>query len=134
MRGGAIPLLVWGVILTLLFALNVIWTGKGLDAAMAGFAVAATVGMAFALIALRPREALRKGEPPPSPEPEAIPTASYGAVLLAIGVAAVIYGFAFGHFLVYFGAGLVVVALGILVREESAQRRALRRWREEEHR
>ena len=129
MRGGAIPLLAWALILTLLFALNVIWTGKGLDAAMAGFAVAATVAFAFAFIASRPREALRKGEPPPSPEPEAIPTASPGAVLFAIGVGALVYGFAFGHFLVYFGAGLVVAGLAVLAREEYVQRRFLKRWR-----
>jgi hypothetical protein len=133
-RGGAIPLLVWAGILTLLFALNAIWTGKAIDAAMGAFAVAATIGCAFALIAMQPREALRKGEPPPSPEPRAIRTASYGAVLFAIGAGAMTYGFAFGHFLVYFGAGLMVVSLGILAREEYAQRRALRRWREEEHR
>ena len=88
MRGGAIPLLVWGLILALLYALNVVWTGKGLDAAMAGFALAATLGTAAAFIALRPREALKKGEPPPSPEPQAISSASYGAVLLAVGVGA----------------------------------------------
>lgn len=131
MRGGAIPLLAWALLLTVLFALNVIWTGKGLDAAMAGFAVAATIATAFALIAQRPREALRRGPPPPSAEPEAIPTASYGSVLLAVGVAATVFGFSFGHFVVYFGAGLILVSLGIIAREEYLQRRALRRWREE---
>jgi hypothetical protein len=131
MRGGAIPLLAWALILAILYALNVIWTGNGVNAAMAGFAVAATVGTALGFIALRPRETLRKGAPPPSPEPRAIPTASFGAVLLAVGVAALVYGFDFGHFLVYFGAGVIVAAAGILAREVYAQRRALRRWREE---
>jgi hypothetical protein len=130
-RGGAIPLLAWALLLTVLFALNVIWTGKGLDAAMAGFAVAATIATAFALIAQRPREALRRGPPPPSAEPAAIPTASYGSVLLAVGVAATLFGFSFAHFVVYFGAGLILVSLGIIAREEYLQRRALRRWREE---
>lgn len=132
MRGGAIPLLVWGFILVVLYALNVIWTGKGLDAAMAGVAVAATFGTALAFIALRPREALRKGEPSPSEEPRAIVSASYGSVLLAVGVGSLVYGFAFGHFLVYFGAGLIVVSVGIIAREKHAQRRALRRWRDQE--
>ena len=134
MRGGAIPLLVWGVILAVLYALNVIWTGKGLDAAMAGFALAATFVTAIAFIALRPREALKKGEPPPSAEPRAISSASYGAVLLAVGVAALVYGFAFGHFLVYFGAGLIIVSLGVLAREKHAQRQALKRWHDGEAR
>ncbi|HEY2439507.1 MAG TPA: hypothetical protein VGI07_04700 [Solirubrobacteraceae bacterium] len=131
MRGGAIPLLIWALLLSVLFAINLIWTGKALDAAMAGFAVTATVGTALALVTGRPRDALRRGPPQPSAEPRAIPTASYGAVLLAVGVAATLFGFAFGHFFVYFGAGLVIVSLGIIAREECAQRRALRRWREE---
>jgi hypothetical protein len=130
-RGGAIPLLVWALVLAVLYAINVVWTGKGLDAAMAGFAVAATIGTAVALVAQRPREALRRGAPPPSEEPEAIPTASYGAVLLALGVAATLFGFSFAHFVVYFGAGLIIVALGVIAREEYLRRRALRRWREE---
>jgi archaellum biogenesis protein FlaJ (TadC family) len=133
MRGGAIPLLVWALVLAVLYALNVVWTGKALDAAMAGFAVAATIGTAVALVALRPREALRRGPPPPSEEPEAVPSASYGAVLLAVGVAAMLFGFSFAHFVVYFGAGLIIASLGIIAREEYAQRRALRRWRREDH-
>jgi hypothetical protein len=48
-RGGAIPLLVWALLLSVLFAINVIWTGKALDAAVAGFAVAATIGTVLAL-------------------------------------------------------------------------------------
>ncbi|HWE13739.1 MAG TPA: hypothetical protein VG365_09520 [Solirubrobacteraceae bacterium] len=133
MRGGAIPLLVWALVLAVLYALNVVWTGKALDAGMAGFAVAATIGTAVALVALRPREALRRGPPPPSEEPEAVPSASYGAVLLAVGVAAMLFGFSFAHFVVYFGAGLIIASLGIIAREEYAQRRALRRWRREDH-
>ncbi len=132
MRGGAIPLLAWAFILAVLYALNVVWTGKGLDAAMAGFAVAATVATAVGFIALRPREALRKGEPAPTEEPKAVVSASYGSVLLAVGVGSLVYGFAFGHFLVYFGSGLIVVSAGILAREKYAQRRALRRWRDRE--
>lgn len=132
MRGGAIPLLAWAFILSVLYALNVVWTGKGLDAAMAGFAVAATVATAVGFIALRPREALRKGEPAPTEEPRAVVSASYGSVLLAVGVGSLVFGFAFGHFLVYFGSGLIVVSAGILAREKYAQRQALRRWRDRE--
>jgi len=134
MRGGAIPLLVWALILAVLYALIAVWTGNGVNVALAGFAVAATLGVALALVALRPGEALRKGQPPPSPEPQAIATASFGAVLFAVGVAAFVFGFEFGHFLVYFGAGLMVVAIGVLARERNTERRALRRWRREEDR
>ena len=131
MRGGAIPLLVWALILAILYALNVVWTGNGLNAAMAGFAVAATAGTAFVFIALR-RDALRRGEPQPCAEPRTIPTASFGAVLLAVGVASTVYGFDFGHFLVYFGIGLILAALGVLAREASTERSALRRRRGED--
>jgi hypothetical protein len=131
MRGGAIPLLVWATILSILFALNVVWTGKGLNLAMAGFAVAVIVVTAVWLIATRPREALRRGEPPPPTEPQAIPTASYAAVLFGIGVAAMTFGFAFGHFLVYFGAGLIAASLGALAREHHVQRQVVKRWRRE---
>ncbi|HWE08487.1 MAG TPA: hypothetical protein VG325_03990 [Solirubrobacteraceae bacterium] len=131
MRGGAIPLLAWALLLSVLYAINVVWTGKGLDAAMAGFAVAATIVTALALAVRRPREALRSGPPPPSEEPKAIPTASYGSVLLAVGVAATVFGLSFAHFVVYFGGGLILVSLGLIAREGYLQRRALRRWREE---
>jgi hypothetical protein len=128
-RGGAIPLLAWALILALLYALNVVWTGNGVNLAMAVFAVGATVATAVGFVALSGREALRRGEPPPSAQPRAIPTASFGAVLLAVGAATLVYGFAFGHFLVYFGAGVMIVAVGILAREAHAQRRVLRRRR-----
>lgn len=132
MRGGAIPLLVWGLILAVLYALIFVWTGKGLHAALAAAALVATFGTAFAFVALRPREALKKGEPPASEEPRAVASASYGAVLLGLGITALVYGLVFGQFLVYFGAGLIVVAIGVLTRENYAQRRALRRWRDQE--
>jgi hypothetical protein len=128
-RGGAIPLLVWALILAVLYALNVIWTGNHVNLAMAVFAVGATVATAVGFVALSGREAVRRGEPPPSEEPRAIPTASVGAVLLAVGLAAFAFGFAFGHFLVYFGAGVMIVALGVLAREASTQRQVLRRRR-----
>jgi protein-S-isoprenylcysteine O-methyltransferase Ste14 len=133
MRGGAIPLLVWALILAVLYALIVVWTGSGLNAAMAAFAVAVTAATAFVFIALR-RDALRRGEPPPSGEARSIPTASFGAVLLGVGVSATVYGFDFGHFLVYFGIGLIVAALGVLAREARTERRALRRWQRGEDR
>jgi hypothetical protein len=44
-----------------------------------------------------------------------------------------LFGFSFAHFVVYFGAGLIIASLGIIAREEYAQRRALRRWRRKDH-
>lgn len=132
MRGGAIPVLVWGTILAVALALVSVWTGRGIVVGVAGFAVGATFATALAVILLRPREALRRGPPEPSPEPRAVASASVGSVLLAIGAAALVYGLAFGRFLIFFGAGLMVVATAILAREKLAQRRALRQWRQGE--
>lgn len=129
MRGGAIPILVWGTILTVAYALLVIWTGSGVNAAVTGFAVLITFGTGLALVLLRPREALRKGPPPASPEPRAIISSSLGAVLFAIGVGVMVFGFAFGHFIIYFGAGLIVASSGVLTLESASRRRALERWR-----
>ncbi|HET8977204.1 MAG TPA: hypothetical protein VFN87_03540 [Solirubrobacteraceae bacterium] len=131
MRGGAIPLLVWGFILGLSMALVTIWnSGKPVIGFMGGFAVLITFLTALAFILLRPREAVRRGPPEPTGEPRAVPTASYGSVLFAVGGASLVYGLAFGHFLIYFGIGLMVVAVGVIIREKVFQRRALRRWRE----
>ncbi len=39
-----------------------------------------------------------------------------------------LFGFAFGHFPIYFGAGLLIAALGRLALEMRAERRARRRF------
>ncbi len=130
MRGGAIPLLVWGAVLAVLLGLNWIWTGDLIQVASFAFAVASVIGWVLGLVLLRPREALRRGPPARSGDPQAVPSASYGSVLLAFGVASVVFGFAFGHFPIYFGAGVMVVASGLVARELHAERRARRHWRQ----
>ena len=129
MRGGAIPLLVWGSGLAVFLALNWVWTGDLIQVATFAYAVLTVIGWALTLLWLRPREALRRGPPRVSGEPETVPAASYGSVLLAVGLAAFVFGFAFGHFLVYFGLGLMLVAAGVMAREQHAERRARRTWR-----
>ncbi len=129
MRGGAIPLLVWGTVLAVLLGLNWIWTGDLIQVATFAFAVLSVVGWVLALVLLRPGEALRRGPPPGAGEPQAVPTASYGSVLLAVGAASIVFGFAFGHFPIYFGAGVMVVAAGLVARELYAERRARNQWR-----
>ncbi len=130
MRGGAIPLLLWGAVLAVLLGLNWIWTGDLIQVASFAFAVSSVVGWVLALVLLRPREALRRGPPAGAGEPQAVPSASYGSVLLAVGAASIVFGFAFGHFPIYFGAGVMVVAAGLVTRELHAERHARTRWRQ----
>jgi hypothetical protein len=130
-RGAALPLLAWGTLLVVLMTLNWIWTGDAIQVGSFAFAAAVVLGGGLLAIALWPREALRRGDPPRPVGPEAIPTSSAGAVMVAIGFASVMFGLAFGRFLIYFGAGLVVTALGVLWREHKSEREARLGWEEE---
>jgi hypothetical protein len=134
MRGGAIPLIGWALVLAVLLAVNWIWTGDTIQVACFGFAVGVILAAA-ALLAARGRgDAVRRGPPPATREAEAVPAASLGAALAGISVATIGLGLAFGRFLVYFGAGVLIVSLGRVITEVAAQRRALRAWRERERR
>lgn len=115
MRDGAKPLLCWASLLTLIGVLNAVWAGISVQTATFGAAVLAILFTACVL-ALRP---LRRG-------PEAITYASFAPALIAVGFAALMFGFTFGHFIVYFGAGLMVAGLGRLLIELRHQRRATR--------
>jgi hypothetical protein len=53
----------------------------------------------------------------------AIPAASAGAVVLALGAGALAFGFVFGKFLVFGGAGVFALGAGLVIRELAAQRR-----------
>jgi low temperature requirement protein LtrA len=132
MRGGAIPLLAWGIVLLVLLALNWVWTGDAIQIASFAFAVLTVVGWALALMLARPHEALRRGAPSALGRPETVPAASYGSLLLAVGAAAAVFGLAFGHFLIYFGVGLMAVGSGVVWRERAAERRARQMWGSEE--
>lgn len=130
MRGGAIPLLAWGALLAALGAINWIWTGDAIQVGTFGFAVLVVAGAA-GVAALTGRDALRPGPPEPRGEPEAVPDTSVGSVMVALALGSILFGLAFGKFPVYFGAGLLVVALGRLAIEVRAQRRSERAAREE---
>lgn len=134
MRGGAIPLLAWGAVLAVLMAINWIWTGDAIQVASFGFAVAVVWGCALALFVAGRRRALERGAPTAPDEPEAVPTASLGAVLAGVAVGSIMFGLAFGRFLIYFGAGLLIVSLAVVLQELSAQRRQRERWRHGEQR
>ena len=121
MRGGAIPLLAWGALLAILGVINWIWTGDAIQVGTFAFAVLAVWLGAALLIALAGRVALRRGTQEPSAAPETVPQASLGAVVLALSVASILFGFVFGTFPIYFGAGLLIVSIGRLTIERRAE-------------
>lgn len=125
MRGGALPILAWALILTLSGTTNAIWTGDDIQIAMFGGAVLITVLTAVVLV-LRRREALRPGEPEAPAQPEPVTHASFATMIVAVGFAALMFGLAFGHFLIYLGAGLMVAGLGRLLIELRHEWRAVR--------
>jgi hypothetical protein len=115
MRNGTAPLLIWSLLLGLMAVVNAIWAGITIQTATFVLAVLAVVVVAATLL-VRPA---RRG-------PEAIPHHSLAAAFTAVGLAVVLFGFTFGHFLVYFGAAMIVAGLGRLSLELRAQRRAAR--------
>jgi Na+/H+-translocating membrane pyrophosphatase len=123
MRGGALPLLAWATLLVVLLAINWIWTGDAIQIGTFAFAALAIYAGA-ALLGQSNREALRPGAPEPRPEPETVPQASIGAVIAGLSVAAILFGLTFGRFLIFFGAGMLVVALGRLALELRSQRQS----------
>jgi hypothetical protein len=122
-RGGAIPLLAWGTLLAVLGAINWIWTGDAIQVGTFGFAILVVIGSAGTLVLLR-RDAIRRGPPEPEDTPQAVPDVSVGAVVAGLSIGSFAFGFVFGRFFVYFGLGMLVLALGRLAIEVRAQRRS----------
>jgi Na+/H+-translocating membrane pyrophosphatase len=129
-RGGSIPLLAWGVLLAVLLVVNAVWTSDTIQVALFGFAAGIVFLGALAFSVASRGESLRRGAPAASSDPEAVPTSSLGAVMVAVGFAALMFGLVFGRFLVYFGAGVVIASLGQVTRELRDERRARRAWQE----
>ncbi len=125
MRGGALPLLFWALLLATSGAANAVWTGDDIQIEMFAGAVLLTLLTAAVLIARR-REALRRGEPTPATAPQPFTHTSFGVVIAALGFAAFLFGFTFGHFFIYLGIGLMVAGLGRLSIELYHQLRAMR--------
>jgi Na+/H+-translocating membrane pyrophosphatase len=130
MRGGSIPLFAWGLLLVVLLVVNAVWTSDTIQVTLFGFAAGVVFLSAIAFGVASRGEALRRGAPAASGDPEAVPTSSLGAVMVAVGFAALMFGLVFGSFLIYFGAGVVIASLGLLAREMRDERRARRTWQE----
>jgi len=130
MRGGAIPILAWAILLAVLMAGNWIWTGDAVQIGAFGFAVL-VIALTALLLVLSCREAIRRGPPDPSTRArvQAIPDLSVGAALAAIALASIGFGLDFGRFLIYFGFGLFALAVGRLGVELRAARESAERYR-----
>jgi hypothetical protein len=129
MRGGAIPIIAWGVLLSVLTIGNAVWEGRWLPASE--FALAAVIIFAFGgfVIVLSGRRAISRGAPARRPDPGAVPEASAGAVGAALSLALLLFGFVFGSALIYLGAGFLALSLGRLTVELRAQRASVRQLR-----
>lgn len=125
MRGGALPLLCWVLALAVMGTVNAIWTG---DTIQIGTYTAAVVSIAVlaGLLVLSAPEARQRGEPTAPNKPEAVTRSSVAVVVMALGLGTLLFGFVFGHFPIYFGAGMILAGLGRLLLELRAQREALR--------
>jgi hypothetical protein len=126
MRGGAIPLLVWGTLLLVLYACNWAWEGRWVMAAETGFALLLIYGAAAWLWLLARDEALKPGPPRSRPAREAIPLASIAAVGTAAGVAMIAGGLVWTRFLLPMGIALLLTSLGKGAFELREQLRAVR--------
>ncbi len=129
MRGGALPLLVWGCLLGALMATNAVWTGDTIQIGTFAFAMLVIITSVVALAVSSHRRAIRRGAPECDGRPDAVPDISFGAALAAVGFGALIFGLAFGHFFIYFGAGLMVIGVARVGVELRSQRRTLERYR-----
>jgi hypothetical protein len=127
MRGGAFVPLIWGAILVVLGTINAIWTdGNVIQSGTFLAAIGSVLALGLLLVALSP-EARRRGAPEPRTDLETVPSASLAAMIAGLAFGCFLFGFAFGHFPMYFGAALLIAALARLALEVRAERRARRR-------
>jgi hypothetical protein len=54
---------------------------------------------------------------------QTVPDLCLGALLVPVGIAATLFGVAFGHFSIYFGIALLLLACGRLANELRLERR-----------
>jgi hypothetical protein len=127
-RGGAIPVLAWGTLLLALYLGNWIWDGTHLNPAVTAFAVLLIYVIGVILI-LERGAAIRRRPPPSEPGPQAEPDASLAAVVAGLAVACILFGVAWSTFLVFFGAAMLLLALGRLGVELRVQRITVARAR-----
>src|SRR5579875_2260125 len=132
MRGGVIPVITWFCLNAVLFVVHLIMTGHaqadGLGAWLTGAFALGLLVVWVAVMVSESRQTLHKGAPELDGDPEGVPAASLGAILVALAVVACGFGLVFGTFLVIIAAGIFVGGLFVLAREIRDERRARRAW------
>jgi hypothetical protein len=126
MRGGAIPLLAWGTLLLVLAVGNWIWDAKPVNGAAATLAMLIVYAFGVFLWLAR-RDSIKRGEPEPRVEIEAIPEDSLAAVVVGLSIACIVFGLTWAKFLVYFGAVTLALSLGRIALELRAERASRQR-------
>lgn len=111
------PFVVWGVFLSVLTGVGVLFFGKGVEEpALLGGAAAFILVLAF-LLAITGRSVQVEGG-------GADPDGSPATVWLALSVGLAVLGAALGPWLAFIGGGMTIIGIAGLVRELRAQREA----------
>jgi len=108
---GAVPVLAWAALLTVLAGALWAWTSDPLPPGLITAAAAATWGLGLFFLARRARPR------------RAVPELSMASVLVAVGIALLVVGAILGPWLDLIGAGALVLGAGGVGRELLAQRR-----------
>lgn len=119
MRRAAVVLLVWGLWLGALTAVQGLFAPKPIQFSIPAVAGAGCViaGLAVWALDARQERAVR---------PRLIADSSAATVTLIVGLAVALLGAGFGLWLVLIGAGIAALGLGGVVREQRARTRSLR--------
>lgn len=120
MKRAAVVLLVWGLWLAVLTALQAVFAPKPIQVGVPAVASAACVLAGLVVWALDGRQGW--GE-----RPRLIADGSLATIALVVGVAVALLGAGFGLWLILIGAGILALGLGGVVREQRARARTLRR-------
>lgn len=120
MRRAAVVLLVWGLWLGVLTALQAVFAPKLIQFGVPAVASAACLLAGLIVWVLDARQG--QGE-----RPRLLADGSLATVALVVGVAVALLGAGFGLWLILIGAGIVALGLGGVVREQRARARTLRR-------
>lgn len=128
MKRAVIPLLIWATLLAgAAIALWLYSHHQRLAVAMLAGASIVTyvIAIGFAIRHWRTPDASEAREHPEIAV-RALPDLSFGAALVGIAIATIVFGVEFGLFLVLIGAGLLLLGVGRLIVEIRGERRAER--------